>query len=203
MLDFKLYAIGNRTLVPDLTAFVREAASAGLRAFQLREKDLSGNKLCALASNIRIVVPDCKLFINDRADVALASGANGIHLPEASWPPHRIHKSFPQLQYGVSVHSISGAITAQHNKADFLVFGPVFETPSKQQIGMEARGLDLLTDVVRSTNIPVFAIGGVTPERARHCMNSGAWGVAVMSDLLTATNISERLGEYREALGSL
>jgi thiamine-phosphate pyrophosphorylase len=203
MLDFKLYAIGNLTLVRDLTLFVSEAARGGLRAFQLREKDLSGRSLFDLTKNIRNAAPHCKLFINDRADIAMSSGADGVHLPETSWPTNRIRQSFPQLQCGVSVHSLDGAKLAEENEADFIVFGPVFDTPSKQSIGMEAQGLAALSEIAHNINIPAFAIGGITPERARQCIQHGAWGVATMSDLLTAPNISERLGEYKEALGSL
>ncbi len=203
MLDFKLYAISNRTLIPDLKEFVREAAQAGLRAFQLREKDLPGKLLFDLAKNIHGAAPQCNLFVNDRADIAMASSAEGIQLPEASWPPDRTLKTFPSLQCGVSVHSLHGAMAAEKNGADFIVFGPVFDTPSKRQIGMDARGLDSVSEVTRVVNIPVFAIGGITPERARQCIEHGAWGVATLSDLLTAPNIGERLGEYMEAMGSL
>ncbi len=203
MVDFKLYAISNRTLIPDLKEFVREAAQAGLRAFQLREKDLPSKLLFDLAKNIHGAAPQCNLFVNDRADIAMASGANGIHLPEASWPVSRINQSFPNLQCGVSVHSLQGAMVAEENGAHFIVFGPVFDTPSKRHIGMEALGLNALAETARLTNIPVFAIGGITPERAQQCIEHGAWGVATMSDILTAPNLSERMSEYKEALGSL
>ena len=203
MLDFRLYVISNRALVPDLVQFVREAAHSGLRAFQLREKDLSGRSLFELSKNICNVAPNCKIFVNDRADIAMTSGADGIHLPETGWPLNRIRQSFPKLQCGISVHSLRGAMTAEENGADFIVFGPVFDTPSKQHIGMEAHGLDVLATVTRSINIPIFAIGGTTPVRARQCIERGAWGVATMSDLLTAPNIGERMDEYKEALGSL
>jgi thiamine-phosphate pyrophosphorylase len=203
MVDFKLYVISDRALVPNLTQFVTEAARVGLRAFQLREKDLFGKSLLEFANNIRCAAPNCKLFVNDRADIALASGAEGIHLPETSWPVSRIRNSFPQLRCGVSVHSLDGALIAEDNGADYIIYGPVYDTPSKQRIGMDARGLEALTEVTRRTNIPVFAIGGVTPQRARKCIEHGAWGVAVMSDILTAPNIGERIGEYREAMGGL
>ncbi len=203
MLDFRLYAIGNRALVPDLTEFVREAARAGLRAFQLREKDLSGKPLFELAKNIRHAAPNCKLFVNDRADISIAVEADGIQLPETSWPASRIHQTFPKLLCGVSVHSQHGAMAAEENGADFIVFGPVFGTPSKLNIGMEARGLGALSKIARSTKIPVLGIGGMTPDRGRQCRDHGAWGVATMSDLLTAPTISEQLGAYEEALGGL
>ncbi len=203
MVDFKLYVISNRALVPDLAKFVSEASHAGLRAFQLREKDLSGKSLFELAKNIRSTAPNCKLFINDRADIAMASGASGIHLPETSWPVSRIHRSFPKLQCGVSVHSLDGAMIAEDNGADFIVFGPVFDTPSKQKIGIEARGLDGLTEVTQQVKIPVFAIGGMTPERTRQCIEHGAWGVAAVRDLLTAPNLKERIAEYKDVLGVL
>ncbi|SRR5579883_385107 len=198
MLDFKLYAISDRKLVPDIPEFVTQASKAGLRAFQLREKDLPGKSLFELASGIRSAASECQLFINDRADIAVSSGAWGIHLPENSWSPKRLKSSFSNLLVGASVHSARTAQEAEEGGADFLLFGPVFETPLK-----ETKGLKALKEIVSAVKLPVFAVGGMTPERARQCIEQGAWGVAAIRDLLQASNISERLHEYKEVLGSL
>jgi thiamine-phosphate pyrophosphorylase len=143
------------------------------------------------------------LFINDRIDIAMAIGADGIHLPESSWPATLARRVFPNFTYGVSVHSLEGAFMKSEMQVDFIVFGPVFDTPSKQAMGMTATGIEALRDVCSAVTIPIIAIGGMTPKRAALCRNAGAHGVAVMSDLLMASSLTERMAAYREELGSL
>jgi thiamine-phosphate pyrophosphorylase len=196
VVDFRLYAISDRRL-QDPIDFVSRAAAAGLRAFQLREKDLPTRETLSLARKIK-ESSTCKLFINDRADIGVNSEADGVHVPETSWPVFRLRQIFPKLLYGASIHSIDIARKAEDEGADFILFGPIFETPHK-----DAQGLSALQEITRHVNIPVFAVGGMTPERAKQCREAGAWGVAVIRNLLTAPNISERLGEYQESLGSL
>jgi thiamine-phosphate pyrophosphorylase len=195
VLDFRLYAISDRRLL-DPIEFINRAAPAGLRAFQLREKDLSTRKILSFARQIRAT--SCKIFINDRVDVALSAGAAGVHVPEASWPMNRFKQTFPGIVSGVSVHSIDSATRAEEEGADFLLFGPIFETPGK-----EAKGLPALHQLTGFVSIPVYAVGGMTPDRAQQCREAGAHGVAAIRDLMTAPNILERLAEYEEALGSL
>jgi len=103
---------------------------------------------------------------------------------------------------GVSTHSVVRAVHAETEGADFITFGPVFETASKLHYG-EPQGLEKLNEVSSSVNIPVFAIGGVTPERAKACMAQGAWGVAVVSSILASTDIGRTVSEFERALGSL
>lgn len=201
MVDFRLYAISNRHMLPDLVAFAREAAACGLRAFQLREKDLPTRDLLALALQIREVAPELQLFVNDRPDVALACGAAGIHASEAGWPAERFSKKFEGLICGKSMHSV-GPMT-DWTGVDFIAFGPVFATPSKTALGMGPRGLGALRQASELAPVPVFAIGGMTPARAAQCREHGAHGVAVMSNILQATDLKARLREYESALGKL
>jgi thiamine-phosphate pyrophosphorylase len=201
MIDFRLYAISNRQMCADLAAFAREAASHGLRALQLREKDLPDAELLALALTIREAAPSLNLFINDRPDIAQACNAYGIHTSEAGWPATRMHEHFPSLVCGKSMHAASPA--TDWSGMDFITFGPVFATPSKLEIGMGPRGLGALRQVVELSPVPVIAIGGMTPQRAAECVARGAHGVAAMSDLLQAPDLAARLAEYQSALGAL
>jgi len=188
-------------MMPDLATFAHEASAGGLQAFQLREKDLSTRDLLALAMQIRQAAPTLKLFINDRPDVALACGAAGIHAPEEGWPADRANRTFEGMTVGKSMHSV-GAMNDWAG-VDFATFGPVFATPSKTALGMGPRGLGALRQASNLSPVPLFAIGGITPERAIQCRTNGAYGVAVMSDLLQAPDLAMRLQEYKSALGEL
>ena len=199
MLDFRLYAVSNRTLAPDLVRFVCDASAGGLKVLQLREKDLSTQELLALAMSIREAAPALKLIINDRPDIAESCGAVGVHASEEGWPAERLRENFPNLLIGRSIHSA----TRETQGLDYVTFGPVFATPSKSALGIGPRGLAALRQAVELSSVPLFAIGGMTPERARECRGRGAHGIAVMSDLLQATDVAARLAEYKEALGEL
>jgi thiamine-phosphate pyrophosphorylase len=217
MLDFKLYAITDRWLTKDLKQFASEAAGHGLRALRMRETDMEPKDSFRLAMGLRNAIPQSKLFLSppDGAEEIAGAvggfagivGANGIHLPERAigneWSPKRIKGAFASMLCGVSVHSSESAQKAEAWGADFLTFGPVYATPSKQAMGFGPQGVDKLADMVKKVKIPVFAIGGITPAGARICVDNGAWGVAVVRDLLVAPNLGERLDEYREILGKL
>jgi thiamine-phosphate pyrophosphorylase len=183
----------------------------------MRETDLEPKDSFHLAMGLRNAIPQSKLFLSP-PDLAVEAagavggfagivGANGIHLPERTigneWSPKRIKKTFASMLCGVSVHSPESAQKAEAWGADFLTFGPVYATPSKQAIGFGPQGVEKLADVVKKVKVPVFAIGGITPAGARICVENGAWGVAVVRDLLVAPNLGERISEYREILGKL
>ncbi len=217
MLDFKLYAVTDRWLVSDLRQYASEAVKHGLRALRMREGDLEPGSSMRLALELQTVMRGNRFFVSAGDYVPDPAGqaagfagivfANGYHVPErgigSEWTPTRIRGSFPGMQCGVSVHSLDAAQRAEAWGADFLTFGAVFETPSKRAMGFEPQGIKKLREVVDSVKIPVFAIGGVTPAAASQCMEEGAWGVAVVRDLILAPNLGERMAEYREVLGSL
>jgi thiamine-phosphate pyrophosphorylase len=206
MVDFKLYMIGSRTHCEPmpLERAVAEACEAGVRAVQFREKDLLGRKLYDHARILRKVTrrTGAKLFINDRADIALAVGANGIHCPENGLPIGIARKLYPKSLIGVSVHSLERAVDAQLRGANFVLFGPVFSMPSKLEYG-PPQGLEALATVAKDAGLPVYAIGGITPERASLCLEHGATGVAVISAVMSAKNISKAVGEFEHAMGGL
>lgn len=206
MIDAKLYLITDRTLcspVP-LEAVVAEACAAGVRAVQLREKDLPAGDLHEQARVLRGVTrrAGARLFVNDRADIALAVGADGVHCPERGLPVEAVRTIFPGAVVGASTHSREAVREAEARGAAYVLFGPVFQTPSKARYGAP-QGLDALSRVAGDAGIPVFAVGGISPANATLCLERGAAGVAVISAILSSGNVSETVRAFGDALGGL
>lgn len=176
---------------------IRRTAQAGVDWIQLREKDLSPRACATLTREALLGVQKssagharpARILVNDRLDVALAEGAGGVHLGENSLPvgeakrllrfPSAAHTDFRDFLVGVSCHSQDSAISAADSGADYIFFGPVFNTPSKAAYG-PPQGLGRLADVCRSISIPVLAIGGITVENAPRCFDAGASGLAAI-----------------------
>jgi thiamine-phosphate pyrophosphorylase len=178
-----------------LLAKIFEAAAAGADWIQIREKDLPAAQLAELA---RKALADtgtrCRVIINDCLDVACAVGAGGVHLGEKSISvadarrfvqDRGISKDF---LIGASVHSRGAAQTAERDGADYVIFGPVFATPSKISFG-SPQGLERLEVICRQVAIPVLAIGGITQENAGDCYRHGASGVAGIRIFQEATDL--------------
>jgi len=191
--DFSLYLVtdrhqtGGRSLLP----LLRDALGAGLRAVQLRERDLLTRPLLVLAEEVLRLTHEHKalLLINDRVDVVLAVEADGVHLRSDSLPvavarrllgPHRV--------IGVSAHSVDEVVRAEADGADFAVLGPVYETRSKQVYGQPI-GLRPIEEASRRCRLPVLAIGGITVARSGEVRRAGASGVAVISAILSAADV--------------
>jgi thiamine-phosphate pyrophosphorylase len=167
-----------------LLAKIVQAASAGVDWIQIREKDLSAARIAALAREVLAKVPpDCRVILNDRLDVACAVHAGGVHLGEKSISVAdarifvRDRRESKNLLIGASVHSLEAAQNAEAQGAAYVMFGPVFATPSKAPFG-DPQGLERLAAVCAHLTIPVLAIGGITQENARDCYLRGASGVA-------------------------
>ena len=189
-LDFDLYVVTDRQLTAGrpLRLVVEAALRGGARAFQLREKDLSPRELYPLALEMRQLTQSygAHLLINDRVDVALAVDADGVHLTTTSLPATVARQLLgPGRLIGVSTHSIAEAQTAADEGADFVVFGPVFYTPSKAPYG-EPVGLDALRAVRAAVNLPILAIGGVKKANLDQVLAAGADGIAVISAIISA-----------------
>ena len=172
---------------------VRAAVGAEVSLIQIREKSLPARVLFELVARAAQLTHGSRtrLLVNDRADIARAAGADGVHLTTRSLPVEVVRKTFgAEFLIGVSTHSLDEARMAQAAGADFAVFGPVFETESKRAYG-EPQGLDKLREVTRAVaEFPVLAIGGVTLENAGECFHAGARGIAAIGMLNDAENMS-------------
>lgn len=166
---------------------VEAALRGGARLVQLREKDLSGLALTQLGDELRAVTRrhGALLLVNDRVDVALAVEADGAHLAGTSMAPGDVRPLLgPNRWIGASAHSAAQAKEAEAGGADFVVFGPVFETPSKARYGPPV-GLDAFVEAKGALTIPVLAIGGIKAENVAQVARAGADGFAVISAILT------------------
>ena len=187
---FRLYVVTDRhqTAGRPLAEVVAAAARGGVGAVQLREKDLSARELYDLGACLQEALSPYRvpLLINDRLDVALALDAAGVHLAGHSLPTRTARSMLgPDKLLGVSTHSLDAAHQAAEEGADFVVFGPVFATPSKLAYG-PPQGLSQLAAVVRDVSIPVLAIGGITPVNLPQVQQTGAHGVAMIRAVLAA-----------------
>ena len=197
------------TGVPDLAIKlqlqkIEQAAKAGVDWIQLREKDLSGRELASLVEEaILRAESGAAVLVNDRLDVACATGASGVHLGEQSLPVDEaarlVSLRCPRENFivGVSTHSFEAAMNAEQTGADYVIFGPVYATPSKTGFG-EPQGVQRLQEVCQRLRIPVLAIGGITLENAVDCMAAGAAGLAAIRLFQEAANLNSVVRELRK-----
>jgi thiamine-phosphate pyrophosphorylase len=186
----------------DLVAIVGECLAAGLPAVQVREKDLDAADLALVCRRLVAGTRDAgaMLVVNDRVDVALAVGADAVQRTHASLPVDDIRAvAGRRLRIGASVHSLEDAVDAELKGADWVTFGPVYDTPSKRPYG-PPQGLDRLATVARGLRIPVIAIGGITPARVKEVRAAGARGVAAISFILAADSPAAATRELLDAL---
>jgi len=172
------------------------AARAGVDWIQVREKDLSGRALAALVLQAFERVPaGCRILVNDRLDVAYALEADGVHLGEGSLPVQearrlvRDRKQARDFLVGASTHSLEAAFAAEKAGADYVIFGPVYATPSKALFG-PPQGIERLAEVCHTVSLPALAIGGITVENARACVEAGAAGIAAIRLFQNAEDVA-------------
>lgn len=176
-------ATGGRPLLDVVAAALR----GGIGAVQLRERDLPARQLLGLAADLRALTRThgAALLINDRIDVALACGADGVHLPASSFAVGDARALLgPARLIGVSTHSVDEVARAAAAGADFAVLGPIFATPSKQRYGAPL-GLAALRTARGQKAMPLFGIGGIEPHNADEVRGTGATGVAVIRAVLS------------------
>lgn len=191
VVDFRLYLITDRKLFGDEAALfgaVEEALQGGCRAVQLREKDLPIQEMLRLAYRFREMTAgyNARLFINDRVDVALAAGADGVHLGHGGMPVRGARKAGGMsMLIGYSTHGVDDAVSAEEDGADFITLGPVYETPSKIRYGPPL-GTGVVMQAREKVKIPVFAIGGIKTEKIQEVKEAGADGIALISGILAS-----------------
>ena len=193
--DFDLYLVSdrNQTGGRDLLWVLQQALDGGVKAVQLREKDLSGRDLFSLAERLRTLCQayEAALFINDRVDVAMAVDAAGVQLSKASLTIATARALLGlQKIIGVSTHSLQEAKEAEQAGADFVLFGPIYFTPSKAAYGAP-QGLTALKTIVANVSLPVYAIGGIKPENIDSTKKLGVRGVAMISAIVSAESPKE------------
>ena len=205
-INFRLYVVTDRHEAAGraLEEIVAAAAQGGAGAIQLREKDLSARDLYALGARLQAALAPygVPLLINDRLDVALALDAAGVHLAGHSLPTavaRRVLGAGKLL--GVSTHSVEEACRAAEDGADFIVFGPVFTTPSKVAYG-PPQGLQQLRTVARAVPIPVIAIGGIDHTNLPQVVQAGAYGVAMIRAVLAAPDPQKATQQLQAALAA-
>lgn len=164
-----------------LLALVRAAVAARVTLVQLREKELTGRVLFELASAVAQLARGSatRILVNDRADIARAAGCDGVHLTTSSLEASTVRRAFgEEFLIGVSAHTFQEARAARDGGADFAVFGPVFDTPSKRVYGPPV-GLEALMKVaLKLSPFPLVALGGVGIEQIKDVLHAGAAGVA-------------------------
>jgi thiamine-phosphate pyrophosphorylase len=180
----------SKTDLAPLFDFVSRALEAGVDMVQVRERDLPAKHLAEFVESLVCLARGCnaRVLVNDRADIAACCGA-GVHLTTRSMGPDIVRKTFgPDLLIGVSTHSMEEAVAAEEGEADFIVFGPVFETASKKIYGPPV-GLELLEEVAGRLRIPVLALGGIDVTNFRLPLERGATGVAAISLFAAAEDL--------------
>lgn len=186
--DFYLVTDRNQTQGRDLLWVLEQALDGGVRAVQLREKALDGKELFVLAEKARSLCAryGAALFINDRIDVACAVDADGVQLGISSLPIEVARPLMgPNRMIGASTHSLTEAREAERQGADFILFGPVYLTPSKAAYGAP-QGLAALKKIVENIALPVYAIGGIKNENVEQVMSTGVHGIALISAVMAA-----------------
>ncbi len=160
---------------------IAAAAQAGCQLIQIREKDWSASNLFEFTyAAISVARPHgAKILVNDRLDVALAAGADGVHLPANSLTAEDVRKivSDPDFLIGVSTHSMGEVELAKSEDADFVVCGPVFSTPSKVKYG-EPMGLEKFSEICAKAELPVLGLGGISTTNFSEVISCGAAGIA-------------------------
>ncbi len=197
------HAAGDRPILD-----VAAAAIQGGAAFiQVREKDLPARELLRLVLDLRsaahaIGAERVRIVVNDRLDVALAAKASGVHLPATGLPVAAVRQKVGRkFLIGRSVHGLAEAREAEKAGADYLVFGPIFPTPSKIGLG-EPQGTAALAKLVQSVRLPVWAIGGIHAENAALLRGTGIAGVAAITAIAAAPDPAAAVRALRAALAN-
>jgi thiamine-phosphate pyrophosphorylase len=203
-LESRLFLVTDRhqTKGRPLVPLLQRVLTAAAPAIQLRERDLSARELVTLALELQAATASrrSQLLINDRIDVALALEGVGVHLRSNSLPVSVARQVLgTQRLLGISVHAVEEAVQVESQGADYIVLGPIYETPSKQMFGPPL-GIHTLERACRLVRLPIIGIGGVTAARAREMRRAGAFGVAVITAVLGAADVESATRELLDAV---
>jgi thiamine-phosphate pyrophosphorylase len=182
--------IGSRS--PE--SVLRQLLHGGAKMIQLRAKTMSSRDFIHLAQTAReLTTPfNCKLIVNDRIDIALGSAADGVHLGQEDLPLQVGRKLLGNRLIGISTHSLEQAKEAEENGADYIGFGPIFGTVTKNT-GYQARGLEMLTRIRAAVALPIVAIGGITAANIEDVWQAGADSAAIISDILQCEEVATKV----------
>ncbi|MEQ1793678.1 MAG: thiamine phosphate synthase [Nitrospira sp.] len=202
--NFHLLLVTDRSLVRgcSLPSALQESVGAGVPAIQLRERDLPTRELFSLAQQIHAMTRDraVPLIINDRVDLAVALNLDGVHLRATSLSVPVVRRVVGDHRFvGISAHAVEEVQRAGDEGADYVILGPIFETPSKREFGAPL-GLTVLADACRHSSVPVFAIGGISHDRIEAVRDAGAFGVAMIGGILGREDIGTATTEMCAAV---
>ncbi|RMH09436.1 MAG: thiamine phosphate synthase [Nitrospirae bacterium] len=200
-----LYLITDRrqTHGRSLEDILASVSPIGGFMLQLRERDLQTRALLQLARSIQELTKTYQIpfLVNDRVDLAVALDLHGVHLRSDSLPIRQARRCLRSWQLlGFSGHSVADMVSGEEEGADFGVIGPIFDTPSKRPYGPPL-GLAVLEEASRRCRIPLYAVGGVTPQRVKDVKQAGAYGVAVIRAVFSEASPAEALQQFATSLG--
>ncbi|MEI6519376.1 MAG: thiamine phosphate synthase [bacterium] len=201
---FRLYLITDqKSLInQDIMKFLSHVAESGVKMVQIREKHLPPSELYNLTVQaVELLRPaGVKVLINDRADIALAAGADGIHITSTGMPVDALRRIMPDNAIiGVSTHTLEEAISAEKGGADFVTYGPIFFTQSKAKLG-DPVGIERLKNVSSIVKIPIFALGGININNAADCLSAGAFGLAGIGVFQNSPDLSATVNNFVQIL---
>jgi len=201
--DLSLYLVTDRRMTTNLSlpALIKKAVAGGVTVIQLREKECPTKEFFELALEVKKVIPpEIPLIINDRLDIALAAGADGVHLGQADLPVEVARKLLgPKAIIGLSVENFEQLQEAKNFPVDYLAISPVFPTPTKTDTG-PAWGLEGLAQARRLTGRPLVAIGGINETNAFQVIQAGADGIAVVSAICASPDPEQASKKLRQII---
>lgn len=180
---------------------LQEVLKGGAKMVQIREKDLSTADFYNLCLECREITRehDALMIVNDRIDIALAVGADGVHLGQDDMPLRVAKKIAPDLIYGISTHNSDEAVLAQIEGADYINIGPIYPTQTKK-VGYPAVGTKELADILLDINIPFTVMGGIKEKHIPELKNLGCKRVAMVTAITQAENISATVKNFNDMI---
>jgi len=192
--DKKLSRLGN---ISD----VKSAVKAGVKIVQYREKNADTKEMYAEAIKLRKICKNIIFLINDRVDIALAAGADGVHLGQLDMPYQAARKLLGKKKIiGITVHSVKEALLAQKLGADYLGVSPVFQTSTKPD-AKNPVGIGLIKRLRKRIKIPIVAIGGINLSNAKEVISAGADCICAISAVVSKKNVGFKIGRFRKISG--